>query len=92
MVIVIAVDPAKDVINRRKHGVALVAAAVLFESPILRQPDDRVDYGEERWLALGRIGDQVFTVCYTMRGPVYRIISLRRASGKERQAYAQAYP
>jgi uncharacterized protein len=50
------------------------------------------DYGEERWLAVGRIGDQVFTACYTMRGRVYRIISLRRASRKERQAYAQAYP
>jgi uncharacterized DUF497 family protein len=27
-----------------------------------------------------------------MRGRVFRIISLRRASRKERQAYAQAYP
>lgn len=90
--IVIEVDPAKDAINRRKHGVALAAAAVLFEGLILRQPDDRFEYGEERWLAVGRIGDQVFTVCYTMRGRVYRIISLRRASRKERLAYAQAYP
>ena len=90
--IVIEVDPAKDAINRRKHGVALVAAAVLFEGLILRQPDDRFEYGEERWLAVGRIGHQVFTVCYTMRGRVYRIISLRRASRKERLTYAQAYP
>jgi len=91
-VVAIAVDPAKDAINRRKYGIALAAAAVLFEGPILRQPDDRFDYGEERWLAVGRIADQVFTVCYTMRGSVYRIISLRRASRKERQAYVQAYP
>jgi uncharacterized protein len=91
-VIAIEVDPAKDAINRRKHGVAFAAASVLFDGPILRQPDDRFDYGEDRWLAVGRIGDQVFTVCYTMRGGVYRIISLRPASRKERQAYAQAYP
>jgi uncharacterized protein len=91
-VIAIAVDPAKDAINRRKHGIALAAAAVLFEGPILRQPDDRFDYGEDRWLAVGRIGDQVFAVCYAMRGRVYRIISLRRASRRERQAYAQIHP
>jgi uncharacterized protein len=88
----IAVDPAKNAVNRRKHGIALAAAAALFEGPILRQPDDRFDYGEERWLAVGRIGDQIFTVCYTMRGSVYRIISLRRASRKERQAYVETYP
>lgn len=90
--IVIEVDPAKDAVNQRKHGIALAAAAVLFEGLTLRQPDDRFDYGEDRWLAVGRIGDQIFTACYTMRGRVYRIISLRRASRKERGAYAQAYP
>jgi len=91
-VIAIEVDPAKDAINRRKHGVALAATAVLFEGLILRQPDDRFEYGEERWPTVGRIGDQVLAACYTMRGRAYRIISLRRASRKERLAYAQAYP
>jgi uncharacterized DUF497 family protein len=91
-VIAIEVDSAKDAINQRKHGVALAAAALLFDGPILRQPDDRFNYGEDRWLAVGRIGDQVFAACYTMRGRVYRIISLRPASRKEREAYAQAYP
>ena len=84
-------DSTKDAANRRKHGLALAAAAVLFEGPILRQADDRRDYGEERWLAVGRIGGETFTVCYTMRGHVYRIISLRRASRMEREAYAQVY-
>ncbi len=90
--IAIEVDPAKDAINRRKHGVALAATAVLFEGLILRQPDDRFEYGEERWPAVGRIGDQALAACCTMRGRAYRIISLRRASRKERLAYAQAYP
>jgi uncharacterized DUF497 family protein len=84
-------DPGKDAGNRRKHGFGLAAAALLFEGLILRQRDDRGDYGEERWLAVGRIGDQAFTVCYTMRGEVYRIISLRRASRRERLTYAQIH-
>lgn len=90
--IAIEFDPVKDAVNRRKHGMSLAAAALLFEGPILRQSDTRFDYGEDRWLAIGRIEDQLFCVCYTMRGRVYRIVSLRRASGKERQAYAQVYP
>jgi uncharacterized protein len=87
--IAIEFDPAKDAINRRKHGIALAAAAVVLDGPLLRQQDDRFDYGEERWLAVGRIGNQTFAACYTMRGNVYRIISLRRANSKEREAYAQ---
>ena len=83
----IAFDPRKDAINRRKHGIGLAAAAVIFEGPILRQPDDRADYGEERWLTIGRIDVAIFTVCYTMRARIYRIISLRPASRKERNAY-----
>ena len=85
-------DPAKDALNREKHGFGLAAAAVLLEGPILRQPGHRSRAGEERWLAVGRIGDQTLTVCYTMRGRIFRIISLRRASRKERETYAKAYP
>lgn len=90
--VVIEFDPGKDAVNRRKHGMSLAAAALVFESPILRRPDTRFDYGEDRWLAIGRIEDQLFCVCYTMRGRAYRIVSLRRASRKERQIYAQVYP
>ena len=89
--IVIEFDPAKDAINRTKHGLSLAAAAALFGGPILREIDDRFDYDEERWLAVGRIGDDIFTACYTMRGPVYRIISFRPANRKEREAYAKTY-
>jgi uncharacterized DUF497 family protein len=68
IMIQIEFDPGKDAANRRKHGFGLAAAAMLFEGLILRQRDDRGDYGEERCLAVGTIGDQAFTVCYTMRG------------------------
>lgn len=84
-------DPGKDAINRRKHGLSLAAAQALFDGPILRQVDDRFGYEEERWLAIGRIGDHFFTACFTMRGSVFRIISFRRSSWKERKDYAQAY-
>ena len=63
-------DDAKDAANRLKHGVPLALGAVVLESLIGETLDDRRDYGETR-------------VNYTKRGPVYRIISLRKASRRE---------
>ena len=83
-------DPAKDAVNRRKHGISLAAAALLFEGSTIRVPDKRFDYREERWRIVGRIDAETFTACYTIRGRIYRIISVRRASRKERKAYEQA--
>jgi len=43
-----AFDPAKDAINRSKHGVSLSAAARLDWNRVLAKPDTRTDYGEPR--------------------------------------------
>ncbi len=59
-------DPDKDVINRAKHGFSLMAAAAIVEGPFIEQVDDRHDYGETRFQALGLIGgaqaDRVYVV------------------------------
>jgi uncharacterized protein len=49
--------------------------------------DDRDDYGEERWVALGLIGNRVHAMIYTMRRDNIRIISLRKANGREVDYY-----
>jgi hypothetical protein len=50
--------------------------------------DDREDYGEIRWIALGRVEAEVFRVVYTWRGEsLIRIISAQRASKVEREIY-----
>jgi uncharacterized DUF497 family protein len=74
-------DPAKDARNREKHGVSLALAAE-FEI-LAAEPDDRFDYGEERWRAWGRIEGVEYCLVYTMRRERLRAISLRRASRKE---------
>ena len=45
--------------------------------------DRRRDYGEERYRLLGMIDGRVYVVVYTVRGSAIRIISARKASGKE---------
>jgi uncharacterized DUF497 family protein len=91
-VIEIEFDPAKDAINRKKHGIGLAAAAVILRGRHIRQhsvlPNDS---NEERWVAVGRIEGRFLACVYTMRVNVYRVISLRAARTKERRAYEEAF-
>ena len=82
-------DPAKDRVNRAKHGIGLVLAALLFEggSPVYEQPDDRQNYGEARVICYGRISGRAVVCVYTWRGGTRRIISLRKANAREQALY-----
>ncbi len=46
-------DPLKNRANRLKHGLDFVDAIRIFDGPVVFLPDDREDYGEERWVAMG---------------------------------------
>ena len=46
-------DPAKDAINRRKHGLMLELGAEVFDRPFIEEEDRRADYGETRFVAIG---------------------------------------
>jgi uncharacterized DUF497 family protein len=47
-------DPAKAVVNRRRHGVSFEQAATIFRDPLaLSRYDDEHSETEERWLTLG---------------------------------------
>ena len=50
--------------------------------------DDREDYGEIRFIALGRVDTEVYRVVFTWRGEnLIRIISAQKASRDEREIY-----
>lgn len=80
-------DDAKAAINRKKHGVELATVEEFDWDTALVVPDDRLDYGETRWLALRLIGKRLFSLAFTLRGNRIRVISLRRTSRKERKLY-----
>ena len=56
----------------------------------IEQMDERMDYGETRWQALGFLNGQLHSLVYTERRKAIRVISLRRASKKEEKIYAKA--
>lgn len=84
-------DKAKNALNIRKHGIDFADAKDVFNHPMLALLDDREDYGESRWIAIGYIHTLVGVVIYTERvGDVIRIISARKATKNEEYRYEQA--
>ena len=81
-------DEAKATINLKKHGVSFLTAAAIFLRERLERIDDREEYGELRWIALGRADGAVYRVVYTWRGEnLVRLISAQKASNDEREIY-----
>ncbi len=88
-------DSAKAASNLRKHGVSFGLAARVFADPGALMEADRVDGGEERWLAIGMVdGSLMLTVAHAIQehedDETIRIISARRADRKERTRYEAA--
>ena len=81
-------DPAKNAVNVARRGLDFADAALMWqEGPVIEIEDDRADYGELRMIAVGRVRGRVCVTVYTDRGPVRRIISLRKANRREINAY-----
>jgi uncharacterized DUF497 family protein len=80
--------------NRHKHKVSFEQACDVFKDATgLDEPDDREDYGEERFNRIGMVEDRLLVVTYTERidedsgAEIIRIISARPAERRERKRY-----
>lgn len=81
-------DEAKALANEVKHSVSFdYAAAVFLDDDRLDLDTTRSDGGEERRKAIGLIEGKLYTVVYTLRGSVCRLISARRSNAKESRSY-----
>lgn len=83
-------DPAKRAaVLKQRHFDLLAMADVFEDGRRLDYPDARYNYGEDRRVAIGMALGHVFTVAYTMRGPVTWLIAAWPANRKERQRYEE---
>ncbi len=80
-------DPEKSARNLADRGFGFAFAARVFQGRPTIFQDARRDYGEVRMIAIGEIDGQVFTVVFTDRGEVRRIISAHRASRQEKRLW-----
>ena len=81
-------DEEKRRSNLAKHGVDFQDAVRVFQDPArIERLDDRFEYGEERLQIIGRVQDQVPFVACTEGPDTCRIISARKATRREQEAY-----
>ncbi|MGK9171168.1 BrnT family toxin [Inquilinus limosus] len=83
-------DEAKAINNLAKHGVAFEAVYDFDWDTAYLVEDSRFDYGEQRSIAFGLIGEDLHVLVYTVRDDLVRVISLRRANRRERTLYGKA--
>ncbi|MDD4017772.1 MAG: BrnT family toxin [Kiritimatiellae bacterium] len=83
-------DETKNAMNRQKHGIDFVDVSAMFDYPMVTFLDQRKEYGEDRWIGIGWLGDILAVVVYTEPKPrMTRIISARKANRHEQSIYAE---
>jgi len=91
-------DTEKEKTNRQKHGVSFEQASHVFADPFaLNKYDDAHSHTEDRWILLGKsLNEVILVVVHTFRDDdgieFVRIISARKATNREKQAYQQRCP
>ncbi len=79
-------DHVKNAANLAKHGIDFDAAGQLWLDPELIEVQARSS-DEPRSMIIGRIGSTHWSAVITYRGPVVRIISVRRSRVEEVRRY-----
>jgi uncharacterized DUF497 family protein len=85
----ITFDPAKRERTLAERGLDFADAAEVFAGPLVENPDERFDYGEERFVTVGYLARRMVVVVWTPRGADRHIISLRKANERERKRYGE---
>jgi uncharacterized DUF497 family protein len=81
-------DPQKAGINKQKHGVSFLDATSVFYDPEALGMEEQDAGGEKREVILGVDNlARILVVVYTQRGDKIRLISARKATGKEAKEY-----
>jgi uncharacterized protein len=81
--------------NRRKRektlaerGLDFRRAKEVFDGSHLTREDDRIDYGELRYITVGWLDSRLVVLAWTPRGRARRVMSMRKANGREVKKYA----
>ncbi|WP_299437935.1 BrnT family toxin [uncultured Rhodospira sp.] len=83
-------DERKETANIERRGLPFTEGAAVFQGFVQIRRDDRHDYGEDRFLAIGEAKGRILTVVFTIRPEgICRIISVRQARKDERAHYQE---
>jgi uncharacterized DUF497 family protein len=80
-------DEAKRARTLTERGLDMARADEVFDGASLTVEDDRIDYGETRYITIGFLDERMVVLVWTPRGDVHRIISMRKANDREKALY-----
>ncbi len=80
-------DEAKRATNLDKHGLDFELAHFVFAGDTFTFEDNRMAYGEQRFVTLGLLDDTVVVLVHTENDDEIRVISLRKAVKNEQKLY-----
>ena len=83
-------DATKQASNLKKHGLDLADAQAVIESGMtVTFEDRRFEYGEERFVTLGPLGDLLVAIVTAETEDHIRVISMRKADRHEQAIYRE---
>lgn len=81
-------DLKKNEINIRERGIDFADAHEIFNNDLWIFPDNRRNYGEERYIGIGHIRERLMVIVYTERNlDIIKVISLRKANKREQEKF-----
>ena len=80
-------DAAKRAVTLEQRGLDMARAGEVLDGATLTIEDDRMDYGETRYITIGFLNERMVVLVWTPRGDVHRIISMRKANDREKAIY-----
>ena len=83
-------DESKRRRNLKKHGLDFADAEQVFTGVTYTYEDDRLVYGEQRVITLGRLREIVVSIVHTEENDHIHIISMRKATKREREIYFES--
>ena len=89
MSISVTYDPAKRRLTLSTRGLDFDDAPLVFEGRTLQLEDTRRDYGERRFLTVGRLRGRLVVIVWTPRGNARHNISMRKGNDREEARFAQ---
>jgi len=88
----ITFDPAKRAWTLAERNLDFEVATTVFDGPCINWIDRRFDYGEDRVVTVGYLGQRMIVLVWTQRGNVRHIISIRKANAREIKIYGPKIP
>lgn len=70
-----------------ERGLDFFRAVEVFQGVTVTCEDSRQNYGEARFITVGTLDGRMVVLVWTLRGEVRRIISMRKANGREIARY-----